>query len=105
MVVPIKFIGSTYKTASNKRIKVITPSKKISFVKAGKKAKLHRCHGCEKILIGIAALRPAAFSRLPVSQRRVNRPYGATHCTRCVQKKIVSAFLNDEQQLLAKKNN
>lgn len=104
MVVPIKFIGSTYKTASNKRVKVITPSKKISFIREGKKAKMHRCHGCEQLLIGIAALRPAAFSRLPVSQRRISRPYGATHCTKCVQKKIVSAFLNEEQRLLTKNN-
>ncbi len=104
MVAPIKFIGNTYKTASNKRVKVITPSKRISFIKVGKKAKMHRCHGCDQLLIGIAALRPAAFSRLPVSQRRVSRPYGATHCSKCVQKKIVSAFLNDEQKLLTKKN-
>lgn len=104
MVVPIKFIGSTYKTASNKRVKVITPSKKISFVKEGKKGKLHRCHCCEKILLGIACLRPAAFSRLPVSQRRVSRAYGATLCSKCVQKRIISAFLNDEQQVLTQNN-
>lgn len=104
MVVQIKFIGNTYKTASNKRIKVITPSKKISYIKEGKKAKLHRCHGCERILLGIACLRPAAFSRLPVSQRRASRAYGATHCSKCVQKKIISAFLNEEQKALTKNN-
>lgn len=104
MVVLRKFIGSTYKTASNRRIKVITPSKKISFIREGKKAKMHRCHGCDALLIGIAALRPAAFSRLPVSQRRVSRSYGATHCSKCVQKKIISAFLAEEQKLLSKSN-
>lgn len=104
MVAPIKFIGSTYKTASNRRIKVITPSKRISFVRVGKKGKIHRCHGCEKPITGIAAARSAAFSRLPVSQRRISRPYGSTHCSACVQKKIISAFLNDEQRLLSKKN-
>ncbi|KAM0679554.1 hypothetical protein GINT2_002182 [Glugoides intestinalis] len=102
MVVPIKFIGSTYKTPSNRRIKVITPSKKISFIREGKKVKPRRCHQCEKRLIGIKVLRPAAFLRLPVSQRRVNRPYGSTHCSNCVQKKIVSAFLNEEQKILTK---
>lgn len=104
MVAPIKFIGNTYKTAANQRVKVVTPSKRISFIKVGKKAKLHRCHSCEQVLIGIASLRPAAFRRLPVSQRRASRPYGATHCSKCVQKKIISAFLNDEQKLLTKKN-
>lgn len=98
----VKFIGSTYKTASNKRIKVITPSKKISFIREGKKAKPHRCHSCEAYLIGIARVRQAAFLRLPVSQRRVSRPYGATHCSKCVQKKIISAFLSEEQKLLTK---
>lgn len=104
MVTPVKFIGSTYKTASNRRVKVITPSKKISFVKVGKKAKKHRCHECETLLTGIAVMRPAAFSRLPVSQRRISRPYGATHCSKCVQKKIVSSFLAEERKLLSKSN-
>ncbi len=103
MVVPIKFIGSTYKTASNKRVKTITPSKKISFVRIGKKAKPFKCVTCEGYLNGITRLRPAAFRRLPVSQRRVSRAYGGSHCSRCVEKKIISAFLTEEQNLVGDK--
>lgn len=96
--------GNTYKNARNQRVKVITPSKKVKNIRIKKSAKKHRCHGCNRLLLGIAALRPAAFARLPVSQRRIARPLGATHCSKCVSNKITSAFLTEEQKLVSKTN-
>ncbi|KAI5149985.1 large subunit ribosomal protein L34e [Enteropsectra breve] len=94
--------GNTYKTASNQRVRTVTPSGKVKNIKVAKKAKKHRCHGCNKLMLSIASLRPAAFSRLTLSSRRVTRPYGTTHCGKCVSKKIVSSFLVEEEKLLHK---
>lgn len=105
MVAVIKFIGNTYKTRANQRKKVVTSTGKISFIKIAKKAKAQRCHSCEAYLFGMKKLRPAAFSRLPVSQRRVSRAYGSTHCSNCVEKKIISAFLNEEQKIIGTNKN
>lgn len=92
--------GSTYKNANNQRVRVVTPSGKHINRRIPKKGKRHRCHGCNRLLPSIAALRPAAFARLPASQRRVSRPYGATHCGKCVSKKVVEAFLSEEVRRL-----
>lgn len=94
--------GSTYKNAGNVRVRVVTPSGKIKDRRVAKKAKKHHCHGCNRLLPSIAALRPAAFSRLTLAQRRVSRPYGSTHCGKCVAAKVVSAFLTEEEKLLNK---
>lgn len=94
--------GSTYKNAANKRVRRVTPSGIIKDVRVAKKAKKHRCHACNRLLLSIASLRPAAFSRLTLAQRRVSRPYGSTHCGKCVAEKVVSAFLTEEERILNK---
>lgn len=94
--------GATYKNASNQRVRKVTASGKIKDVRVAKKAKKHRCHGCNRLLLSIASLRPAAFSRLTLAQRRVSRPYGSTHCGKCVANKVVAAFLTEEERLLSK---
>ena len=94
--------GNTYKTASNRRVRVVTPSGKHINKRIAKPAKRHRCHGCNKLLPSIASLRPAAFSRLPASQRRVARPYGSTLCSTCVAEKVTLSFLTSEERLLSK---
>ncbi|KAI4291843.1 large subunit ribosomal protein L34e [Pancytospora philotis] len=94
--------GATYKNAGNQRVRVVTESGKIKDLRVAKKAKKHRCHGCNRLLPSIAALRPAAFSRLTLSQRRVARPYGSTHCGKCVANKVITAFLTEEEKLLRK---
>ncbi|KAI5171824.1 large subunit ribosomal protein L34e [Pancytospora epiphaga] len=94
--------GSTYKTPSNRRVRVKTESGKFKDIRVAKKAKKHRCHGCNRLLPSIAAMRPAAFSRLTLAQRRITRPYGSTHCGDCVSAKVVSAFLTEEEKLIRK---
>ncbi|KAM0672596.1 ribosomal protein L34 [Ordospora colligata] len=95
--------GRTYKTRSNVRTKVRTPSGKLVNRRVKKNAKKHRCHECNKELSSIARLRPAEFSRQKVSARRVNRVYGATICGRCVEDKIIGAFLADEERIVKEK--
>jgi large subunit ribosomal protein L34e len=95
--------GRTYKTASNQRVVVKTPSGKLVNRKVKKRGKIHRCHECAKPLPSIAALRPAEFSRQPVSKRRVHRPYGATVCGNCVKDRIIESFLGDEERIVIEK--
>ncbi|OQS54114.1 RPL34 [Ecytonucleospora hepatopenaei] len=87
--------GNTYKTASNRREAVKT-TRGILMKKVGKKAKVHRCHECNKKMPSIAQMRPAKFRRQKVKDRRVSRVLGSTHCGKCVEKKIISTFLNEE---------
>ncbi|AFM97959.1 ribosomal protein L34 [Encephalitozoon hellem] len=95
--------GQTYKTRSNRRIRVKTPSGKLVNRRIKKYSKKHRCHECNAVLGSIARMRPAEFSRQKVSARRVNRAYGATHCGRCVREKIIGAFLADEEKIVKEK--
>lgn len=95
--------GMTYKTRSNRRMKVRTPSGKLVHRRIKKHAKKHRCHECGLVLSSIARLRPAEFSRQKVSARRVHRAYGATMCGRCVKDKIIGAFLADEERIVREK--
>lgn len=97
--------GPTYKTRSNRRMKVKTASGKLLNRRIKKYAKKHRCHECASVLSSIARLRPAEFSRQKVSSRRVNRPYGATVCGKCVKDKIIGAFLADEERIVREKTN
>lgn len=94
--------GNTYKTASNRRVKVVTDTKKVKNIRVGKKGSLHRCHECSQPLPSIASMRTAKFSRQKVSKRRVARPLGATHCSNCVAKKITTAFFVGESNAVAK---
>lgn len=95
--------GSTYKTRSNRRVKVRTVSGKLVHRRIDKYSKKHRCHECGLVLSSIARMRPAEFSRQKVSERRVNRPYGATTCGGCVKEKIIGAFLADEERIVKEK--
>lgn len=95
--------GRTYKTRSNIRKVVKTPSGKLVARLQKKHSKFHRCHECNAKLLSIARMRPAEFSRQKVSARRVNRPLGATTCGKCVKDKIVEAFLNDEERIVREK--
>jgi large subunit ribosomal protein L34e len=95
--------GRTYKTASNQRKVVKTPSGKLVNKRVKKRGKIHKCHECTKPLPSIAALRPAEFARQKVSRRRVHRPYGATICGNCVRDRIIDSFLGDEERIVREK--
>ncbi|EHY66606.1 large subunit ribosomal protein L34e [Nematocida ausubeli] len=87
----------------------ITPSNVMVFAKDKETGKLYfkkqkktgspqKCGDCKKKLEGIPTLRPAAFARLPKSQRTINRAYGGTVCGVCVEKRILKNFLTAEEK-------
>jgi len=65
-----------------------------------KSCKGPRCGDCGNTLQGLPRLRPAAYSRLPKRQRRVNRSYGGSRCYNCTKNRIVRAFLIEEQKIV-----
>ncbi|ORD95972.1 RL34 [Hepatospora eriocheir] len=97
----IKHRGNTYKTKSNRREVRRGPSGKLTAIKVGKKGNVHHCHECERPLYSIAALRTAEFSRQKVSARRVSRILGATICGKCVEKKVITTFLEQESKAVS----
>ncbi|CAL1161619.1 unnamed protein product [Cladocopium goreaui] len=103
-----------YNTKSNKqhlgctwRRVVKTPGGRAVFQTLTKKAKGPHCGDCKKALIGLPRLRPVEYARLKNREKRVNRAYGGSRCASCVRKRIVRAFLIEEQkcvkQVLAEK--
>jgi large subunit ribosomal protein L34e len=77
-----------------------TPGNKLVYVPRKKRGKAPKCGGCGTRLSGIAARRPAEFSRLKKSRRTVARVYGGVQCGACVQAKIIGAFLGEEENLV-----
>merc|ERR1719446_1118084 len=47
---------------------------------------------------GVPRVRPHALKRLKKRQRTVARAYGGSRCAGCVRKRIVRAFLIEEQK-------
>lgn len=93
-----------YITRSNRYVVKTTESgKKATYLKK-KMGKAPSCGDCKKTLAGIAAKRPAAFSRLPKSQRTVSRLHGGYLCPRCVQERVVLGFLDGEEKAMVSEN-
>ncbi|EPR78730.1 Ribosomal protein L34 [Spraguea lophii 42_110] len=90
--------GSTFNTRSNKRKKVRTPGNRLVFQDVKKKGKGPKCGQCGIKLAGVKEARPAAFSRMRKSCRKVNRILGGVQCAKCVQEKVLDAFLNAEEK-------
>merc|ERR1712217_194314 len=87
-----------YNTKSNKQRILRTPGGKLVFHHLKKKATGPRCGDCGKNIIGVPRLRPIEYRRLKKRERRVNRAYGGSRCATCVRKRIVRAFLIEEQK-------
>lgn len=87
-----------YVTPSNIMMFVKDDKGKLYYKKQKKAGSPQKCGDCKKNLQGIPALRPAAFARLPKSQRTINRAYGGTVCPVCVEKRILKSFLTAEEK-------
>jgi len=83
---------------SNKQRILKTPGGRLTFHLLKKKATGPRCGDCGKHIIGVPRLRPYEYRRLKKRERRVNRAYGGSRCAGCVRKRIVRAFLIEEQK-------
>lgn len=86
----------TYRTRSNKMIKVRTPGNNLVFRRIKKRGKVPKCGSCHRKLLGIKMGRSAELSRLKKSKRTVSRIFGGSLCAKCVKDKIISAFLDEE---------
>merc|ERR1711998_235710 len=65
-----------------------------------KTRKSPKCGDCGTKLAGICAVAPAKMRRLAKRQRTVARAYGGSRCHTCVRKRIVRAFLIEEQKIV-----
>ena len=94
----------SFRTASNVVRKVKTPGGKLVLHYMGKKGKGPQCGeaACERRLHGVPVLRPKEYSRISKRQKKVSRAYGGSRCGVCVRKRIVRAFLIEEQKFVKK---
>ena len=94
----------SFRTASNVVRKVKTPGGKLVLHYMGKKGKGPQCGeaACERRLHGVPVLRPKEYSRISKRQKKVSRAYGGSRCGVCVRKRIVRAFLIEEQKIVKK---
>eukprot|EP00499_Haloplacidia_sp_CaronLabIsolate_P008649 CAMPEP_0196774820 /NCGR_PEP_ID=MMETSP1104-20130614/3647_1 /TAXON_ID=33652 /ORGANISM="Cafeteria sp., Strain Caron Lab Isolate" /LENGTH=115 /DNA_ID=CAMNT_0042144983 /DNA_START=69 /DNA_END=416 /DNA_ORIENTATION=+ len=92
----------SYNTKSNKFRMVKTPGGRMTIQYSVKKASSPICGDCGTKLPGLPVMRPKEYKRLAKSQRTVSRAYGGSRCSKCVQDRIVRAFLIEEQKIVKK---
>ena len=80
--------------------RVRTPGNKLVFQYIGKTGKSRRCGDCGCALPGIARVRPYQLRNMSRNQKRVSRAYGGSRCGNCVRKRILRAFLLEEQKIV-----
>mmetsp|Transcript_9141 Transcript_9141/g.18500 ORF Transcript_9141/g.18500 Transcript_9141/m.18500 type:complete len:116 (+) Transcript_9141:42-389(+) len=94
----------SYATRSNLIKKVKTPGGRLSVKIIKKKSSGVKCGepGCDTLLPGIKKMLTTAFRTSKKRERKVSRTYGGALCGTCVQKRIVRAFLIEEQKIVKK---
>merc|ERR1712018_1092883 len=92
----------SYNTNSNRRKKVRTPGGKLVFQYLKKRPTVPKCPMTGVKLKGIKPSRPAERSRLSLRHKKVFRAYGGVLSHKAVRKKIVRAFLIEEQKIVMK---
>ncbi|KAH3723337.1 60s ribosomal protein L34 [Pelomyxa schiedti] len=91
-----------YNTPSNKYTIVRTPGHRLVVHYLGKRHHPPRCGDCGETLQGIPGLSHKEMSRLPKNKRTVSRAYGGSRCHTCTRKRILRAFLIEEQRIVKK---
>jgi len=94
----------SYATRSNLIKKVKTPGGRLTVKIIKKKSSGVKCGeaGCDVMLPGIKRLTTSAFRHTKKRERKVSRSYGGALCGKCVQERIVRAFLIEEQKIVKK---
>eukprot|EP00403_Amphidinium_massartii_P023199 CAMPEP_0178400876 /NCGR_PEP_ID=MMETSP0689_2-20121128/16013_1 /TAXON_ID=160604 /ORGANISM="Amphidinium massartii, Strain CS-259" /LENGTH=119 /DNA_ID=CAMNT_0020021681 /DNA_START=82 /DNA_END=441 /DNA_ORIENTATION=- len=96
-----------YNTKSNKRKTLRTPGGKLVYQVRHKKVKGPHCGDTGLPLRGMPAVKGHAYRRLKKRQKHVSRAYGGSRCGEAVRKRVLRAFLIEEQkcvkQVLAEK--
>ena len=92
----------SFRTASNVVRKVKTPGGKLVLHYMGKKGKLRCGEGGVRAPAARRAGAPPKGTRASARQKKVSRAYGGSRCGVCVRKRIVRAFLIEEQKIVKK---
>jgi len=79
---------------------VKTPGGKLSVHYIKKQGTAPKCGECGAKLNGVVALRPKAMRTTKQRQRKVYRAYGGSLCAGCVRKRVIRAFLIEEQAIV-----
>ena len=93
----------TYNNASNQKKIRRTPGNKLVYIPRKKSGIVPKCMKCTTRLHGIDICRPAKLARMRKSQRTVARTYGGNLCGRCLEDRILDAFLTSEEKVISKK--
>ncbi|EDR29496.1 60S ribosomal protein L34-A, putative [Entamoeba dispar SAW760] len=101
MAVRVTYVRKhSYNTKSNGIRIVKTAGGKMTVQHRQKISNGVRCGDCGCVLAGIRHIRPHQYGWLGKSKRTVTRAYGGVRCHKCVQKKILRAFLINEHNLI-----
>ena len=90
----------SYRTKSNKIRAVKTPGGKLVGRYLKKRGSGVKCGDCGTRLQGIPCARPKEFKNMHKREKSVSRAYGGSRCAGCVRKRIVRAFLIEEQKIV-----
>ena len=90
----------SYNTRSNAIRIVKTAGSNMTVQHKGKMSAGVKCGDCGCLLAGIRHLRPHEYKWIPKNKRTVTRAYGGVRCHKCVQKKILRAFLINEHKAI-----
>ncbi|MES1911326.1 MAG: hypothetical protein MHM6MM_003773 [Cercozoa sp. M6MM] len=92
----------SYNTKSNKVAPVKTPGGKLALQYLKKRGTVPKCGDCGVKINGVAATRQGFATKLSKHQRTVSRAYGGVLCHMCVKKRVLRAFLVEEQRVVTK---
>jgi len=83
-------VSGKHKSKTYRKIFVRTPgSRTVVHYRKRKPAKA-KCASCAAILKGVPRERPYKMQNMPKTQKRPERPYGGSLCSKCSRKKIIA---------------
>lgn len=92
----------SYNTTTHSLRGVRTPGGVLKAQRIYKKTTGPKCSDCKTVLPGIKHMKSTAYRRTAKHERKVSRAYGGSCCHKCVQTRIVRAFLLEEQKAVKK---
>jgi large subunit ribosomal protein L34e len=93
-------VRHSYNTKQHRFRAVRTPGGKLVSQRVYKRGHGVKCSDCKQVLQGIPMVKH--YEWLKQRQRKVSRAYGGSCCAKCVQQRIVRAFLLEEQKAVKK---
>jgi large subunit ribosomal protein L34e len=94
--------GHSYNTRSAALRSVRTPGGVLKAQRLYKSTSGPKCSDCKISLPGIKHIKSTEYRRTSKRERKVSRVYGGSCCHKCVQQRIIRAFLLEEQKAVKK---